>query len=131
MKHFVGPDSVPAFDGKPGGDEELCARQLDSLPATTLKHWVRNVAMHPDAFWLPLAEGRFYPDFIAELADGRLAVVEYKGAHIVSSDDTKEKVAVGQLWEEASGGKGLFLLVEKSSGGKTPLEQMRDKIGMT
>lgn len=127
-KHFTGPDNVPAFDGKPGGDEEMCARALDSLPAQQLKHWVRNVPQHPDAFWLPLAKQRFYPDFIAELAGGRLLVVEYKGAHIASGDDTKAKVAIGQLWEMASGGECLFLLVEKTAGGKQPRDQILDKI---
>ena len=125
--HFTGPDNVPAFDGKSGGDEEVCARQLDSL--SSVKHWVRNVPQHPDAFWLPLAGGRFYPDFIAELTDGRLLVAEYKGEDRVTNDDTKEKVAVGNLWEKAMGKAGLFLLVEKTKDGKTPLVQMREKIG--
>ncbi len=129
-KHFTGPDNVPAFDGKPGGDEEFCARQLDGLPPATLKHWVRNVPQHTDAFWLPLAGGRFYPDFIAELADGRLLVVEYKGDDRVTNDDTKEKVLVGDLWEKAMAGKGLFLLVEKLKNGKTPLQQLKAKIGV-
>lgn len=130
-KHFTGPHNVPAFDGKPGGDEEVCARQLDSISSTTLKHWVRNVPQHPDAFWLPLAGGRFYPDFIAELSDGRILVAEYKGEDRVSNDNTKEKVAVGNLWEKAMGDRGLFLLVEKTKGGKAPLVQLREKIGTT
>jgi hypothetical protein len=36
-----------------------------------------------------------YPDFIAELTDARLLVIEYKCAHLVPSDETKEEVAVG------------------------------------
>lgn len=128
QKHFLGPDHVPAFDGKAGGDEELCARELDSLPPETLKHWVRNVAQHPDAYHLPLAESRFYPDFVAELADGRIMLIEYKGAHIVSSDDTRAKVAIGKVWEKAMGGKGLFLLAEKRVEGKPPRDQILARI---
>lgn len=128
QKHFLGPDYVPAFDGKPGGDEEQCAKELDNLPADTLKHWVRNVSQHPDALWLPLAESRFYPDFVAELTDGRQMLIEYKGGHIVTTDDTKAKVAIGKVWEKTMKGKGLFLLVEKLVDGKPPREQILAKI---
>jgi type III restriction enzyme len=128
-KHFTGPDQVPAFDGDDDGEEVNCARQLDSLPDSVLKYWVRNVAQHPDAFWLPLAEARFYPDFVAELADGRLTVVEYKGAHLVSTDETKEKIAVGLKWQEAMKRKGIFLLIEKEVDGRSPRDQMLDYIG--
>lgn len=123
-----GPDQIGAFDGNDGGEEELCARALDSVPDAVLKHWVRNVAQHPNAFWLPLAESRFYPDFVAELTDGRLLVVEYKGEHIVTTDDTKEKVAVGLKWEQAMAGMGLFLLAANSTEGQTPREQILDRI---
>lgn len=80
---------------------------------TEVKHWIRNVPKHPDAFWLPTASGRFYPDFVAELTDGRILVVEYKGAHLADAADTDEKHSIGALWEKASGGKSLFLMAEK------------------
>jgi type III restriction enzyme len=73
---------------------------------------------------LALAGHRFYPDFIAELTDGRVLVVEYKGEPYVTNSDTKEKVAVAQKWEEAMGGKGLFLLAEKVVEGMSPREQI-------
>jgi len=77
QKHFTGSDNIPAFDGKADGEEFQCAVMLDSLPQ--VKHWIRNVSKHPDAFSLPLSQNNFYPDFIAELNDGRIFVVEYKG----------------------------------------------------
>ena len=89
---------------------------------------VRNVSKHPDAFWLPRAESRFYPDFVGELTDGRLLVVEYKGAHLATGDDTKEKVAVGLKWEEAMRGQGVFILAEKSLGGRSPRDQMLERL---
>src|SRR3546814_17864357 len=67
---------------------DVCSSDL-SLPG--LKFWLRNVASHPNSFWLPTATGKFYPDFVAELEDGRRLVVEYKGAHIADSADTAEK----------------------------------------
>lgn len=47
------------------------------------------------------------------LNDGRILVVEYKGKHLIDSADTKEKLAIGKLWESKSAGKGLFLMAEK------------------
>src|SRR3546814_646424 len=87
-RHFLGSDDVPAFDGTDNGEEFQCAQAIDSLPG--LKFWLRNVASHPNSFWLPTATGKFYPDFVAELEDGRRLVVEYKGAHIADSARSEE-----------------------------------------
>ena len=47
------------------------------------------------------------------LNDGRILLVEYKGRHLLSSDDTKEKRNIGELWAEKSLGRGLFMLVSE------------------
>ena len=127
VRHFLGPDNVPAFDGADNGEEVRCAQVLDSLPG--VKHWIRNVAGHAESFRLPLASGWFYPDFVAELEDGRTLVAEYKGAHIADSRDTAEKRAIGELWERRSEGRSLFALVEKDVDGKDPRAQLLAKIG--
>lgn len=126
-KHYLGAYKVPMFDGKgEKGEEFHCAQVLDSLPE--VKFWLRNAARHPQSFWLPTSKDRFYPDFVAELQDGRLLVVEYKGAHLASNEDTAEKESIGSLWEKASQGKGLFLIAEKSKKGLTIDEQLKAKI---
>ena len=125
-KHFLGPDLVPAFDGATDGEEVACAQVIDSLPDVLF--WLRNVARHPASFSLPTATGRFYPDFIAKLVDGRLFVVEYKGAHIAESSDTAEKRTIGKLWQRQSGGKGLFLIVEREIDGKDVHQQLMECI---
>ena len=124
-KHFLGPDQVPAFDGADNGEEVQCAQALDSLPG--VQYWTRNVARHPESFWLPTATDKFYPDFVAVLDNGRLLVVEYKGAHIAEGSDTAEKRAIGELWQRKSGGKGLFSVVEKSVGGKDARQQLMER----
>ena len=126
-RHFLGADAVPAFDGADDGEGDQCAQALDSLPGVTF--WIRNVARHPESFRLPLAEGWFYPDFVARLDDGRILVVEYKGAHLAEGADTAEKRAVGELWERESGGRGLFLVAEKTVAGKDPHGQLAAKTG--
>ena len=127
-KHFLGPDRVPAFDGADDGEEMQCAQVIDSLAA--VKYWIRNVARHPNSFWLPTATDKFYPDFVALLNDDRLLVVEYKGAHIAEGSDTNEKRTVGTLWERESNGKGLFVVAEKMVAEKDVRQQLEEKIGI-
>lgn len=38
-------------------------------------HWVRNWTTAPCGFGLPTSRGRFFADFVAELTDGRIAVL--------------------------------------------------------
>ena len=127
-KHFFGPDRVPTFDGADDGEEMQCAQVIDSLAA--VQYWIRNVARHSKSFWLPTATDKFYPDFVALLNDGRLLVVEYKGAHIAEGSDTNEKRTVGALWERKSNGKGLFVVAEKMVDGKDVRQQLVEKIGI-
>ena len=124
-KHFLGPDRVPAFDGADDGEEMQCAQVIDSL--TAVQYWIRNVARHPNSFWLPTATDKFYPDFVALLNDGRLLVVEYKGAHIAEGSDTNEKRTIGALWERSSDGKGLFIIAEQTVDGKNVRRQLLEK----
>ena len=126
-RHFLGPDRVPAFDGAEDGEEFRCAQAIDSV--TGVKFWVRNVARHPASFWLPTARGKFYPDFVALLEDGRLMVVEYKGSHIAEGPDTAEKRTIGELWERRSDGVCLFLIAEKLVDGADTRAQILAKVG--
>ena len=125
-RHFLGADNVPAFDGAEEGEEVRCAMVIDSLPQ--VEYWIRNVARHPESFWLPTATDKFYPDFVALLDDGRLLVVEYKGAHIAEGSDTAEKRTIGALWERKSKGKGLFVVAERVVDGRDVRQQLLDKI---
>ena len=127
-RHFLGPDHVPVFDGADNGEELRCAQAIDSLPG--VKFWIRNVARHPDSFWLPTATDKFYPDFVVRMEDGRLLVIEYKGAHIADSSDTAEKRTIGELWERNSAGKGLFIVTEKTVDRKDARQQLMQKIGI-
>jgi len=93
-------------DLKSEGEEFECAVYLDRLEA--VRYWVRNVENKPHSFWLQLSSGRFYPDFVAMLHDGRTLVVEYKGAHLYEAE--KNKRLIGEVWAEASGGQCLFCM---------------------
>jgi type III restriction enzyme len=109
---------------KSKGEEFECAKALDMNSG--VKHWVRNLDRR--GFWLPLAKRRFYPDFVAELIDGRILVVEHKGEVYATNDDSKEKCNVGDLWAEKSNGKALFLMTVVEKGKKSLFEQIAAKI---
>ena len=108
-------------DLKDKGEEFDCARMIDWHPK--VKHWVRNLDRDP-GFWLPVSRGRFFPDFIVEMTDCRIAVIEYKGAHLKALPDEIEKRQVGELWAAKSGGKCLFRFVYLDNNGMNMRQQI-------
>jgi type III restriction enzyme len=91
------------------GEEFECAVYIDSH--SKVKRWLRNIDRRPHhSFWLQTSTDRFYPDFIAEVGDGRWLVVEYKGADRWTDDDSREKRRLGALWAERSGGRCAFVM---------------------
>ena len=113
---------------KGDGEEFACAQMLDRHPR--VKHWVRNIERQPEfSFWLPTATDYFYPDFVAELNDGRLVVVEYKGEVYATNDDSREKKAVGKAWAGASEGRALFTFIERELNGMDMAQQFNGAIG--
>jgi type III restriction enzyme len=108
---------------KHGGEEWLCALAIDAHPK--VKHWVRNLDSDPvAAFWLPTSTGRFYPDFVCELIDGRVFVAEYKGEHLRNVPKEVEKGQVGEVWAEASDGKAVFAMLFKQERGMDLRQQI-------
>ncbi len=134
QKHYYGGSRIHDLryrteSGKLSEEFE-CARALDE--ERKVKHWVRNVERDERfSFWLPTSTDYFYPDFVAELTDGRVLAVEYKGQYLLGTDDTREKTQVGHQWEATSGGRCLFLLAtapDADTAGRTLDQQVADKI---
>ena len=94
-------------------EEAECAVFIDGLDE--IEYWVRNLDREDYSFWLPTSTDRFYPDFVAQLKDGRILVVEYKGGHLADTPDTKEKDIIGQVWAKRSKGRCLFKTVGKEN----------------
>ena len=129
-KHFYGQihDLREKTEKGATSEEFACALAIDSNPK--VKYWVRNIERQPKtSFWLPTATDNFYPDFIVELIDGRILVIEYKGEDRATNDDSLEKKNIGLQWEKASRGKCLFLFATKDEAGKGVIKQIEDKIG--
>ena len=113
-------------EGGGEGEEFECAVALDSL--AEVKHWIRNVPKHSDAFFLPRAQGYQYPDFVAELKDGRILVVEYKGQRGKSDPKEVESLNIGKKWQAVSDRKAVYCRVEKELDGLGMREQIKRSI---
>ena len=112
-------------DGR-NAEEFLCAQVIDMHPK--VKYWVRNIAKQREtSFWLPTSKDYFYPDFVCELDDGRIAVIEYKGEIYITNDDSKEKNAIGQQWANSSNGRCIFLMAQlRDEDGRGVYQQIDD-----
>ena len=108
--------------------EFRCAQAIDSH--AKVKQWVRNIERQAKfSFWLPTATDYFYPDFVAELEDGRVLAVEYKGEPYKTNDDSREKNQVGHQWEQSSAGRCLFLFaVKRDDAGRDVFQQLAHKL---
>jgi type III restriction enzyme len=115
-------------DMKSTGEEFECAQVIDLMPE--VRHWVRNLVRRDEAsFSLPLSHGNFFPDFIVELKDGRILIVEYKGEAYKTNDDSAEKRLVGDLWAKHSQGNCLFIMtVKKDEKGQDVRQQILNVI---
>jgi type III restriction enzyme len=118
-KHFY----PVVADLEDGSEEMLCALAIDGHPK--VKRWVRNLDSEPmHAFWLPTSFGRFYPDFVCELGDGRVLVAEYKGEHLRNVPREIEKGQVGQVWAARSGGRAKFAMLFKQHQSMNVTQQL-------
>lgn len=118
-KHFY----PVVADLEDGSEEMLCALAIDGHPR--IARWVRNLDSEPvHAFWLPTSAGRFYPDFVCELSDGRVFVAEYKGEHLRNVPKEIEKGQVGRVWAERSGGRAVFAMLFRLERGMNVSQQI-------
>jgi type III restriction enzyme len=111
QKHYFGSKPGELTEKTADGqttEEFRCAQFLDGLPEITF--WVRNLSRKSTSFRLQTSKDWFYPDFICQLASGRVLAVEYKGKHLYDGNDAEEKRVVGQIWAARSGGRCLFVM---------------------
>jgi type III restriction enzyme len=110
-KHYFGPKPGELRERTPSGEqteEFKCAQFLDAMPE--VKFWMRNLVRKSSSFRLQTSTDWFYPDFLCQLADGRVLAVEYKGKDRYTAEDAEEKRAVGAVWASRSGGRCLFAM---------------------
>ena len=109
-KHYF-PKPGELREKTPSGEqteEFKCAQFLDRRPE--VKFWLRNLVRKPSSFRLQTSTDWFYPDFLCQLADGRVMAVEYKGKDRYTAEDAEEKRTVGAVWASRSDGRCLFVM---------------------
>ena len=73
--------------------------------------WIKNISGNSkDSFWLQTSTDKFYPDFIIKVDNGKTIVAEYKGTHLKTNDDTKEKEAIGNVFTTVSNNIEFIML---------------------
>ncbi|MDC4567457.1 DEAD/DEAH box helicase family protein [Acinetobacter baumannii] len=106
-KHYYG--RIGAFDS---GEEFACACWLDQQAVKgKIEFWVRNLVRKEGcSFYLQKGNGRFYPDFICKLPNGKILIVEYKGAD--KWEAAKDDRQIGDLWASLSEGQCEFIMIK-------------------
>ena len=101
---------------KSEGEELDCAdfiaNRLDGV-----RDWIRNVERKPISFSLPTSKHRFYPDFLIRMEDGRILIVEYKGAKLYDEPDEVEKRRIGEVWARRAGRQFRFVMPKQRDWG--------------
>jgi hypothetical protein len=98
-------ETQPVLMFEMGQEEAECASHIDRIRTC----WIRNTEHATQGgFWLPKSPGKFFPDFIVELKDGRIVLVEYKMGKMASDPEEQHKKAVGELWAGRSQGRCRF-----------------------
>jgi len=101
--------------GSMNAEEAAFARGIDRLENVAV--WHRNVAGR-DFYIQGWRRARFYPDFALKTNSGKVAVIEYKGEHLLSSPDTLYKERLGREWARLAGeGCRFFMAGKRSAAG--------------
>ena len=97
--------------GNMNKEEYDLATKID-LCKDNVKWWYRNIEKK-NFFIQGWEPRRFFPDFIIETKKGKIIIVEYKGGHLISNDDTNYKKKLGFNWAELAGKNYQFYVIGK------------------
>lgn len=61
-----------------------------------------------------------YPDFIVMTKSGIVVMIETKGEHLTSNDDSKEKAELGKIWQSQAGNKYRYYMVSENDIASNP-----------
>lgn len=61
-----------------------------------------------------------YPDFIVMTNSGKIVMVETKGEHLTSNDDSREKTELGKIWQAQAGAKYRYYMVSEQDIASNP-----------
>lgn len=100
--------------------ERRVVEKVSSMP--NIKWWHRNIERHEFCI-----NGfiNHYPDFIVMTNSGFIVMIEAKGEHLTSNDDSREKAELRKIWQAQAGGKFRYYMVSEDEIASNP-----DAIGL-
>lgn len=100
--------------------ERRVVEKVSSMP--NIKWWHRNIERHEFCI-----NGfiNHYPDFIVMTNSGFIVMIEAKGEHLTSNDDSRDKAELGKIWQAQAGGKFRYYMVSEDEIASNP-----DAIGL-
>lgn len=104
------------------GFELKVIEKVSSLP--NIKWWHRNMDRLEFCINGYL---NHYPDFIVMTNSGKIVMVETKGEHLTSNDDSREKAELGKIWQAQSGSKFRYYMVSENDIASNPDATSFDK----
>ena len=102
--------------------ERRVIEKVSSMP--NIKWWHRNIERHEFCI-----NGfiNHYPDFIVMTNSGYIVMIETKGGHLTSNDDSREKAELGKMWQAQAGGKFRYYMVSENDIASNPDATSFDK----
>ena len=61
-----------------------------------------------------------YPDFIVMTNSGKVVMIETKGEHLTSNDDSRDKAELGKIWQAQAGAKYRYYMVSQEPVASNP-----------
>lgn len=104
------------------GFELKVIEKVSSLP--NIKWWHRNMDRLEFCINGYL---NHYPDFIVMTNSGKIVMIETKGEHLTSNDDSREKAELGKIWQAQAGSKFRYYMVSENDIASNPDAMSFDK----
>ena len=98
--------SLYAEEQEVNGFELKVIEKVASLP--NVKWWHRN--MERTEFYIN-GYLNHYPDFMVMTNSGKIVMIETKGEHLTSNDDSRTKAELGKIWQAHAGAKYRYYMV--------------------
>lgn len=97
------------------GFELKVIEKVASLP--NVKWWHRNIERTEFCINGYL---NHYPDFIVMTNNGKVVIIETKGEHLSSNDDSRAKAELGKIWQAQAGAKYRYYMVSAEPNASNP-----------
>ncbi|MGN0768496.1 MAG: restriction endonuclease, partial [Christensenellales bacterium] len=97
------------------GFELKVIEKVSSLP--NIKWWHRNMDRLEFCINGYL---NHYPDFIVMTNSGKIVMIETKGEHLTSNDDSREKAELGKIWQAQAGANYRYYMVSEQEIASNP-----------